>query len=56
MIKGKLIKELTLFSILLAVGTAMAFLRILKINIPKPADLILWIYSPLSDFMKSLSK
>jgi len=56
MIKSKMVKELAVFSILLAIGTAMAFMRILNIDIPKPADFVMWIYSPLSEFMKSLSK
>ena len=56
MIKSKMVKELVVFSILLAVGTAMAFMEILKIEIPKSVDLVMWIYSPLSEFLESLFK
>ncbi|MBP2651207.1 MAG: putative rane protein [Firmicutes bacterium] len=56
MLQGKLYKELWAFSILLALGTVLAILKFLDVNIPNPSDWIAWVYSPVKDFMKSLLK
>lgn len=56
MLEKKQYRELWLFSVLLAFGTALAILKSLDVKIPNPSDLTAWIYSPLSNIMKSLQK
>lgn len=54
MIKGKEFRELILYSLLLTTGSAVIILRSFRINIPNPTDLVMWFYSPISEFMKQL--
>lgn len=56
MIRDKLFKELTIYSICLLLGSAIFILRSLDIKIPNPSDLIIWIYSPLSGISKWLTQ
>ena len=56
MLSQKLIKELITFSVLLLLGTVIAVLKVFDIKIPNPSDFIDWVYSPVSDLMKSLFK
>lgn len=54
MVKGKEFRELILYSVLLTAGAAVMVLRSVNIKIPNPSDLVIWIYSPVSGFMKQL--
>ncbi|MCQ1530445.1 hypothetical protein [Lutispora saccharofermentans] len=56
MLQGKLYKELWTFSILLALGTALAILKSFEVDIPNPSDFIAWIYSPVADTVEMLLK
>lgn len=56
MLKQKLYRELWTFSILLVLGTVLAILKSINVEIPNPSDWIAWVYSPLKDTMKSLLK
>jgi hypothetical protein len=56
MLKQKLIKELVTFSVLLLLGTAVGVMKSLDIKVPNPSDFLAWVYSPVSDIMKSLAK
>lgn len=56
MLKERLYRELWTFSILLGLGIILAILKSLDVEIPNPSDFIAWVYSPLSDIMKSLLK
>lgn len=49
---NKEFKELSVFSILLCCGIVLAILKIVKIDIPNPADFIKFIYSPIVKLMK----
>lgn len=54
MLKKKYFGQISAFSVLLILGTVLAVLRIFKIEIPNPSDLILWIYSPFAEVIKML--
>lgn len=54
MVRGKLIKELITFSVLLLLGTIIGVMKALDMKIPNPSDWLAWVYSPVSDLMKSL--
>jgi hypothetical protein len=54
MLNDKMYRELAVFSILLLLGTALAVMKIVDINIPNPTDLIIWFFSPVSSLMKGL--
>ncbi|AZV58586.1 hypothetical protein [Clostridium sp. AWRP] len=54
MLKENLHRELWTFSILLALGTVLAILKSLNVKIPNPSDFIAWVYSPLTNIIKSL--
>lgn len=56
MLKEKLYRELWTFSILLAIGTVLAILKSLDVDIPNPSDFIAKIYSPVADVIKSFLK
>ncbi|SNS95383.1 hypothetical protein SAMN05446037_102934 [Anaerovirgula multivorans] len=56
MLKGRLYRELWTFSVLLGLGTVLALLRSLDVEIPTPADFMAWVYSPVADVMKKLLK
>ncbi|SHH75014.1 hypothetical protein SAMN02745823_00846 [Sporobacter termitidis DSM 10068] len=56
MISQKLIKEFVTFSVLLLVGTTIAVLKCLNINVPNPSEWQEWFFSPVADLMKSLLK
>jgi hypothetical protein len=56
MLKQKLIKELTAFSILLLLGTTAGIMKIFDMRLPNPTDLLAWAVSPAKDLMKSLLK
>ena len=54
--KEKLHRELWTFSILLGLGTVLAILESLEVEIPNPSDFIAWVYSPFTEVMKGLLK
>ena len=54
MLHEKLFKELWMFAILLVLGTVLAILKSLDVEIPNPSNLVAWIYSPLKEVIKSL--
>ena len=54
--KQKLYKELVIFCLFLMFGTVLAVLKSLDVKVPIPSDLIAWIYSPLAEVMKSITK
>ena len=54
--KDKLYRELWTFSVLLALGTTLAILKSLDVEIPNPSDFIAWVYSPVEGIMKGLLK
>lgn len=56
MLQQKLIKELVTFSVLLLYGTIIGVMKSLDLKVPNPSDLLAWVYSPVSDLMKSLLK
>lgn len=56
MVRGKLIKELITFSVLLLLGTAFGVMKAFDMKVPNPSDWLAWVYSPVSDLMKSLLK
>ncbi|QTL99240.1 hypothetical protein GM661_15390 [Iocasia frigidifontis] len=56
MLKERLYRELWTFSILLGLGTVLAILKSLDIEIPNPSDFIAWVYSPLTGIMEGLLK
>jgi glucan phosphoethanolaminetransferase (alkaline phosphatase superfamily) len=56
MLKQKLIKELITFSILLLLGTVIGMMKSLDMKVPNPSDFLAWVYSPVSDLMKSLAQ
>lgn len=56
MLKSKMYRELIVFSVLLLIGTVLAVMKIVDIDIPNTTDLIIWIYSPVSNLMKGLTQ
>lgn len=54
--KQKLYRELYTFVVLLGLGTVLAILKSLNVEIPNPSDFIKWIYSPFTEVIKSLLK
>lgn len=56
MLKQRLYRELWTFSILLATGTILTVLKSLDVEIPNPSDFIAWVYSPLAETMKSITR
>jgi hypothetical protein len=56
MLKEKLNRELFAFIVLLGLGTVLAILKSLNVEIPNPSDFIAWVYSPVTELMKSLLK
>ena len=52
MLNQKLFKELITFSVLLLIGTVMAVMKSLNIDVPNPSDFLIWVFSPFSDLMK----
>ncbi|ADK16930.1 hypothetical protein [Clostridium ljungdahlii] len=54
MLKENLHRELWTFSILLGLGTVLAILKSLNVDIPNPSDFIAWVYSPLTNIVKNL--
>ena len=56
MLKERLYTQLWTFSILLGAGTILAVLKSLDAEIPNPSDFIAWVYSPLADTMKNITK
>lgn len=56
MLKERLYRELWTFSILLAAGTILTVLKSLDVEIPNPSDFIAWVYSPLAETMKNITK
>jgi hypothetical protein len=55
MLRGRLYRELSLYAFLLALGTALAVMKIFDIDIPNPTDFFMWVFSPLSGLMKKLT-
>ncbi|MGI6534529.1 MAG: hypothetical protein ACOX4H_07420 [Bacillota bacterium] len=56
MLKERLYRELWTFSILLAAGTILTVLKSLDAEIPNPSEFIAWVYSPLAETMKSITR
>lgn len=56
MLGGRLIRELVTFCVLLLIGLALVILKSVEVDIPNPSDFIAWVFSPVSDLMKSLLK
>jgi hypothetical protein len=56
MLQQKLIKELVTLSVLLLFGTVIAIMKSFDMKVPNPSDFLSWVYSPVSDLMKSLLK
>jgi hypothetical protein len=54
--KGRFMKELWLFSILLVVGTVLSILLSLHVELPNPLDWIITIYQPFSDVLNNILK
>lgn len=54
--KRKQIKELWIYSILLGLFTILAVLKCLGVKIPNPSDFVAWIYSPLTNITKAITK
>lgn len=54
--KNKETKTIVIFSILLLIGTALNIGIALNLKIPSPTDLLTLIFSPIRDFIVSLSK
>lgn len=48
-------RELTMFSLLLLLGIFIGLMKVLDITLPNPSDLMTWIYSPLSTWLKALT-
>lgn len=53
MLNKKLYREFGSFIVLLGIGTVLAILKSLEVKIPNPSDFVAWVYSPLTDIMKS---
>ena len=56
MLDQKLYRELWVFCILLGTGTILAILKSFDVEIPNPSDFIAWVYSPLAETMKNITK
>jgi hypothetical protein len=56
MLKSKSYKDFAAFSALLLIGTAMAVMKILNINIPNISGVLAWVYSPLKNVIKWLTE
>lgn len=56
MLNQKLYRELGTFTVLLGIGITLAILKSLDMKIPNPSDFVAWVYSPLTDIMKSFLK
>jgi len=54
--KNKETKMIVIFSIFLLLGAALNIGVSLNLNIPSPLDLITFIFSPLKDYIVSLTK
>lgn len=54
--KNKETKTIVIFSIFLLIGTALNIGIALNLKIPSPTDLIIFIFSPIRDFIVSLLK
>lgn len=54
--KKKLIKELWTFFLILITGVTLLILKSLNIKIPISSDFIAWVYSPVKEIMKRLTK
>lgn len=51
MLRAKSYKELAVFSGLLALGTGLAILKSLNVQLPNPSDWVAWIYSPVAKLL-----
>jgi hypothetical protein len=56
MLKQNLYRELYTFVVLLGLGTVLAILKSLNVEIPNPSDFIQWVYSPVTNVIKALLK
>ncbi len=56
MLKQNLYRELCTFLVLLGLGTVLAILKSLNVEIPNPSDFIKWVYSPITTVLKSFLK
>lgn len=51
--KNEEYKEIVAFSIILFCGTILTILKSLNVEIPNPADLLVSVYSPVVNLIKS---
>lgn len=56
MLSEKAYRDLWVFSVILLLGTVLAVLKSLEVEIPNPGDWVAWIYLPVSDFLKEFLK
>jgi len=56
LLRENLIKELWVFSLLLALGVGLSILKTFKLDIGNPSDLFAWIYSPFESVIELLLK
>jgi len=52
LVRGHLIRELWVFSLLLLLGTALSIAEAIHIWIPTPMDWMIVIYKPIYDFFE----
>lgn len=54
--KKKIYRDLWTFSILLVIGVILTIIKCLNFTLPNPSDLIAWVFSPFSDFLRNIQK
>ena len=54
--KGRFMKDLWLFSIVLVVGTVLSILLSLHVEIPNPMDWVITFYQPFSNLLNNILK
>lgn len=52
--KNKLYKDLWTFIVLLGLGTVLALLKSMDMNIPNPSDWVMTVYAPVSELLKNV--
>ncbi len=56
LLRGKLKKELWIFSVLLLFGTTIGIAKALHLGLPNPLDWIIYIYNPVSQLLNTWLK
>jgi hypothetical protein len=54
MIRKNMVREMIAFSLILALGTALAALKSFGVTPPNPSDFLKWVYSPVRDLMQQV--